>query len=190
LLISAIRDNNPVLFIEHRWLYWQNGHVPEDTYQIEIGKPNVIRKGKDITIVATSWMNVEAAMAASILMRQGVEVEIIDPRAAAPLNDQIIIDSVNKTGRCIIADNDWLHCGLSAEIATRVYQKCFGRLKAPVVRIGFADSPTPTARVLENEFYPNAATIVRAVERELKLKPIDLSQENFFSHENRFKGPF
>ena len=190
LLISAIRDNNPVLFIEHRWLYWQNGHVPKESYQIEIGKPNVIRKGEDITIVATSWMNVEAAMAAEILMRQGVKVEIIDPRAASPLNDQIIIDSVNKTGRCIIADNDWLHCGLSAEIATRVYQKCFGRLKAPVVRIGFAHTPTPTARILENEFYPNAATIVRAVEKELNLKPVDLSQENFFSHENRFKGPF
>lgn len=190
LLISAIRDDNPVISIEHRWLYWQEGYVPKHPYTVPIGEPNILRKGSDITIVATSWMNVEAAKAAEILAARGVEVEIIDLRSATPLNDECIIDSVNKTKRCIVADNDWLHCGLSAEIAARVSEKCFRKLKAPIVRIGFAHTPCPTARILENEFYPNAAKLVRVVERELKLKPTDLSQENFFSHENRFKGPF
>lgn len=127
---------------------------------------------------------------AEILSRRGVEVEIIDPRSASPFNDEIILESVNKTRRCIIADNDWLHCGFSAEIATRVYEKCFGKLSSPIARIGFAHTPYPTARILENEFYPNAVKIVRIIEKELGLSPADLSQENFYSHENRFKGPF
>lgn len=190
LLISAIRDDNPVISIEHRWLYWQEGYVPEQSYTIPIGEPNVLRKGSDITIVATSWMNVESAKAAEILARRGIEVEIIDPRSIVPLNDELIVDSVNKTRYCIVIDNDWLNCGFSAEIAARISEKCFGKLKAPVIRIGFANTPCPTTRVLENEFYPNAATIIRAVERQLKLSPVDLSQENFFSNENRFKGPF
>lgn len=190
LLASAIRDDNPVLMIEHRWLYWQQGHVPKESYTIPLGQANVLRKGSDITIVATSWMNVEAVQAAEILAKRGISVEIIDPRSAAPLDEETIVASVLKTGRCIVADNDWLHCGLSAEIAARISDKCFGKLKAPVVRIGFAPTPCPTSRILENEFYPNAATIVRAIEKELKLKSADLSGENFFSHENRFKGPF
>ena len=191
LLASAIRDDGPVVSIEHRWLYWQEGNVPEYSYTIPIGEPNVLRKGSDITIVATSWMNVEAAKAAEILSKKhGVEVEIIDIRAAAPLNDELIIESVNKTKRCVVSDNDWLHCGLSGEIATRIYEKCFGILKSPITRIGFAQTPCPTARVLENEFYPNAVTIIRAVEKELGLTPTDLGDENFYSHENRFKGPF
>lgn len=190
LMISAIRDDNPVISIEHRWLYWQEGNVPEHSYQIPIGEPNILRKGSDITVVATSWMNVEAARAAEILSRRGIEVEIIDPRSASPLNDEIILESVNKTRRCIIADNDWLHCGLSAEIAARVYEKCFGRLASPISRIGFAPTPCPTTRVLENEFYPNAIQIIRTIERQLGLSPADLSHEDFYSYENRFKGPF
>src|SRR3989344_3534899 len=190
MLTAAIRDDNPVICIEHRWLYWQEGHVPEHSYTVPIGEPNILRKGSDITIVATSWLNAEASPAARILARRGVSVEIVDVRSAAPLNDQLIIDSVNKTKHCIVADNDWLHCGFSAEIAARVSEKCFGKLKTPVTRIGFANTPVPPTRVLENEFYPNAATIVRAVDKQLKLSPTDLSRENFFSHESRFKGPF
>ena len=190
LMASAIRDDNPVISIEHRWLYWQEGAVPQNSYTIPIGEPNILRKGSDITIVATSWMNVEAAKAAEILARRGIEVEIVDPRSAAPLNDEPIVESVKKTKRCIVADNDWLHCGFSAELATRIYEKSFGILKSPITRIGFAPTPCPTSRVLENEFYPNAINIIRAVEKELGLTPTDLSQENFYSHENRFKGPF
>jgi len=97
---------------------------------------------------------------------------------------------VEKTGHCIIADNDWLNCGFSAEVAARVSEKCFGKLKSPVYRIGFAPTPCPTVRHLENEFYPNAVKIIRAAEKMLGLEPTDLSKEEFYSHERRFKGPF
>lgn len=190
LLTSAIRDDNPVIFIEHRWLYWAVGEVPEEPYTLPIGEGQILRSGSDITVVATSWMNVEALKAAEILTREGVSVEVIDPRTVAPFDDTLVIESVRKTGHCIVADNDWLDCGFSAEVAARVCEKCFGQLKSPVKRIGFAPTPCPTVRVLENEFYPNAADIVRAVEEKLDLAPVDLSQEDFYSHERRFKGPF
>ena len=191
LLISAIRDDNPVICLEHRWLYWQEGLVPESSYTIAIGKGDILRKGRDITIVATSWMNVEAAKAAEILCnKQGVEVEIVDPRTITPLDEEIILESVEKTGHCIVADNDWAFCGFSAEVAAIVSEKCFGRLKSPVERIGFAHTPCPTVRILENEFYPNAVNIIRKIEEKLKLSPANLEDENFYSHENRFTGPF
>jgi pyruvate dehydrogenase E1 component beta subunit len=190
LMTSAIRDDNPVIVIEHRWLYWQEGLVPDGDFTIPLGVGNVIRDGQDLTVVATSWMNVEALKAAEILQSRGVSIEIVDPRTIAPLNDELIIKSVLKTGHCIVADNDWTFCGLGAELAARVSEKCFGKLKSPVERIGFAHTPCPTARHLENEFYPNAVNIIRKVEEKLGLDPTDLSGENFFSHENRFKGPF
>lgn len=190
LLISAIRDNNPVIVIEHRWLYWQEGDVPAEPFTIPLEEANVLREGKDLTVVATSWMNIEALKAAEILSRRGVSIEIVDPRTIAPFNDKLVVKSVKKTGYCIVADNDWLHCGFSAEIAARVSESCFGKLKYPVQRIGFAPTPCPTVRHLENEFYPNAVKIIRVVEKILKLSPTDLSREEFYSHEKRFKGPF
>lgn len=190
LLTSAIRDNNPVICIEHRWLYWQDGEVPEESYTIPIGKGNILRKGDDITIVATSWMNVEADFAADILEKRGINVEIVDPRTIAPLDDDIIAKSVEKTNRCIVADNDWLYCGFSAEVAAKIADKCFFDLEQPIRRIGFAHTPCPTARHLENQFYPNAKNIVREVEDMLGLEPMDLTGIEFYSHEKKFKGPF
>jgi pyruvate dehydrogenase E1 component beta subunit len=190
MLIAAIRDDNPVVVIEHRWLYWQTGSVPSGSYEIPFGAGSVVRRGKDVTVVATSWMNVEAAHAARIMARRGIEVEIVDPRSIYPLDGKIITDSVRKTGHCVVADNDWVYCGFSAEVAALVSQKCFGALKSPVERIGFAPSPCPTVRLLEDEFYPNAGDIVRAIERQLKLPRADLSKEVFYSYENKFKGPF
>lgn len=190
LLASAIRDDNPVVSIEHRWLYWAEEDVPEGEFTIPLGVANVLRAGTDLTIVATSWMNVEALKAAEILARGGVSVEVVDPRTISPLDDSLIVESVDRTGHCIVVDNDWCESGFSAEVAARVSHKCFGRLKTPVERIGFAFTPCPTVRCLENEFYPNAATIVRAVEAKLGLASTDLSGEDFYSHERRFKGPF
>lgn len=191
LLASAIRDDNPVIVIEHRWLYSGVGEVPEETYTVPLGEANILRSGDDITVVATSWMNIEALKAAEILERKhGINVEIVDPRTIAPLNEGTIIESVKKTGHCIIADNDWLHCGFSAEVAARVSEKCFGRLKSPPQRIGFAPTPCPCTRPLENRFYPNAIDIIRAIEKKLNIKETDLSGEDFYSYENKFKGPF
>ena len=190
LLISAIRDDNPVIFIEHRWLYWAVGEVPESPCPIPIGEGNILRPGSDITVVATSWLNVEAIKAAEILERNGVSVELVDPRTIAPFDDTLVVESVRKTGHCIVADNDWVDCGFGAEVAARVSEKCFGELKSPVKRIGFASTPCPTVRCLENEFYPNAVNIIRAIEEKLGLDPMNLSREDFYSHERRFKGPF
>ena len=190
LLISSIRDDNPVIFIEHRLLYDVFGRVPKSPDPIPLGKANVLRAGKDITIIATSWMNVESLKAAEIMEKRGISVEVIDPRTILPLDDKPIMKSVKKTGHCIVADNDWLFCGFSAEIAARVSEGCFGHMKSPVSRIGFAPAPCPTTRPLENKFYPSAIDIIRSIERKLKLKHIDLSKEDFYSYENKFKGPF
>ncbi len=191
LLISAIRDDNPVIFIEHRWLYYATDEVPEGDYSVPIGQPNVLLDGSDITIVATSWMNIEALRAAETMKkRHGVSVEVVDARSAAPLEDDIIVDSVNKTRHCIVVDNDWLHCGLSAEIAARIAEKCFGKLKSPVNRLGFALTHCPCTRPLENLFYPNAIDIIRTIETKFGLSETELSSENFYSYERKFKGPF
>jgi len=190
LLTAAIRDDNPVVFLEHRWLYWGEGNVPEEPYEIPLGTANVLRSGSDITIVAISWMNVEALHAAQILEHRGVSVEIVDPRTLAPLDDGPILKSVRKTGRCLVADCDWVDSGFSAEVAARVSAGAFRDLRGPVRRIGFTHTPCPTVRCLEDEFYPNAADIVRAVEEMLDMPPTDLSGEDFFSHERHFRGPF
>lgn len=190
MLIAAIRDEDPVLVLEHRWLYWQTGEVPEQAYTIEPGKGHILKKGRDVTIIATSWMNVEAQQAASILQKAGIEAEIIDPRSFSPLDMDLIATSVSRTGRAVVADNDWRFCGLGAEIAAQISEQCFGELKGPVRRIGFADTPCPTARHLENVFYPNATHIVNAVTELCGVPCIDMSKEKLYSHEVRFKGPF
>lgn len=191
LLISSIRDDNPIVFLEHRWLYWLEGNVPREFYEVPLGKARLLRRGKDVTVVATSWMNVEAYKAADVLARkQNVEVEIIDPRTIYPFDEASVVQSVAKTRHLIVADYDWEFCGFSAEVAARVSEKCWGVLKSPVTRIAFPHTHCATTRPLENVFYPNAVDIIRAVEKKLKLKETDLSGEEFYSWENRFKGPF
>ncbi len=190
LLISAIRDDNPVIFMEHRWLYDTIGEVPEDPEAIPLGESNILRSGNDITVVATSWLNVEALKAAEVMQKHGISVEVVDPRTISPLNDKLILESVKKTGHCIVADDDWLNCGFSAEVAARVSEFCFKDLKSPVSRIGFAATPCPTTRPLENKFYPNAIDIIKSIESKLELQPLDLSNEEFYSYENKFRGPF
>jgi pyruvate/2-oxoglutarate/acetoin dehydrogenase E1 component len=190
MLIAAIRDNNPVVFIEHRWLYDAEGQVPEESSPLPLEGASILHSGDDITVVATSWMNVEAVHASKILAKRGIGVEVVDCRSIAPFDRDTVLASVRKTGRCIVADNDWLHCGFSAEVAAQVYDGCFGMLKSPVGRIGFSAAPCPCTRPLENEFYPNAIQIVRMVEEQLGLSPTDLSGEDFYSYEHKFKGPF
>lgn len=187
LLVSAIRDDNPVLVIEHRWLYDVIGEVSENPMVLD--KARCLREGSDITIIATSWMNVEAMKAAEILAKRGIEVELINACCATFL-DSSLVKSVKKTGRCIVVDNDWLHCGLSAEISSYVYENTVGILRGSIPRIGFAPVPCPCSRPLESKFYPNAINIVREVEKSLGLSETDISGECFFSYEEKFKGPF
>jgi pyruvate dehydrogenase E1 component beta subunit len=191
LLTAAIRDDDPVIVLEHRWLYWATGNVPEEPYTVPLGTANVIRMGKDLTIVATSWMCAEALHAADILERHhDLSVEVVDVRSLMPLDMETISCSVRKTGLCVVADNDWVAYGAGAELAARINEECFEALGYPVRRVGFAHSPCPTARHLENAFYPNAETIVRTVEEVGDVGTADLSGEEFYAHERRFKGPF
>ncbi len=189
LLRAAIQDNNPVIFLEHRWLYDVEGPVDEEA-AIPLGQTALRRRGESLTVVSTSWMNIEAMKAAEILARRGVELELLDVRTVVPLDDQPIMESVQKTGRCLIADYDWTFCGFGAELATRIGYQCFGKLRQPIERLGFAPVPCPTTRPLETLFYPSAMTMIRTVERMLGLEEADLSGESFYSHEQRFKGPF
>jgi pyruvate dehydrogenase E1 component beta subunit len=135
-------------------------------------------------------MTVEAMKAAEVLVKRGIELEVIDVRTVAPLDERSIIESVSKTHHCIVADYDWEFCGFGAELAALVSHSCFGQLKHPVERLGFAPVPCPTTRPLENLFYPSAVSMIRTAERMLGLDETDLSGESFYSHEQRFKGPF
>jgi acetoin:2,6-dichlorophenolindophenol oxidoreductase subunit beta len=191
MLISAIRDDNPVLCFEHRWLYWQKGACEVAPFEIELGKAAVIREGADITIIAVSWMNVEAVQASQMLENyHGVSAEVVDLRSLAPIDWQTIFESVRKTGRCLVAENDWLMCGISSEITSKIYEQIGSDLIGVIPRIGFAPSPCPTTRALENQFYPSAKDIFKSVEQIFGLSPANTSPEEFFSHERRFKGPF
>jgi pyruvate dehydrogenase E1 component beta subunit len=189
LLRSAIRDDNPVIFLEHRWLYDIAGEV-DDEQMIPLGAPAVRRHGDMLTVVCTSWMNVEALKAAEVLARWGVELEVVDVRTVSPLDETIIVESVMKTRHCIVADYDWAFCGFAAELAALISQRCFGVLRQPVERLGFAHVPCPTTRPLENLFYPSAVHIIRTAEKMLGLPQADLNGESFYSYEQRFKGPF
>lgn len=160
LLLTSIADNNPVIIIEHRWLFRQAGPVPEGLYLIPLGRGVIRRQGTDITIVAISHMVIEALMAAQELQAQGIEAEVIDPRTLKPLDEEMILKSVKKTGRLIIADTGWKTGGVGAEIASMVAEKGFSYLKAPVKRIATLDVPTPAGYTLEAKFYPNKGDIV------------------------------
>lgn len=168
LLTASIADNNPVIFIIHRWLFKHSGFIPEELYSIPLGKAAVRRKGKDVTIVAISYMAIEAMRAAEKLEKDGCDVEVIDPRTLRPLDEETILESVKKTGRLIIADTDWVTAGAGAEIAAMVADKGFEYLKMPVKRLGWPNSHVPGSYVLEEAFYPGVNDIVNSVREIVK----------------------
>jgi len=168
LLIASIEDNNPVIFIEHRWLHNISGQVPERMYRVPIGKPEILCKGNDITIVATSFMTLEALRAQKYLLGLGIEAEVIDLRTLRPLDDALIITSVKKTGRLLVVDTGWTSFGTGAEIIARVTEKGFSYLTSAPHRIGLPEVPTPTSAALSNYYYPQAEDIIRAVLKMLK----------------------
>lgn len=163
LLINSIGDDNPVIFIQHRGLLKHTGYVPEEVYTIPFGKGVIRKEGKDVTIVAISYMVVEALRADEKLKKEGYNIEIIDLRTLKPLDEEIILNSVKKTGKLIIADVGWKTAGVSAEIAAIVAEKGIKYLKSPVKRIACLDIPTPSSYVLEEEFYPGVEDIVDTV---------------------------
>jgi pyruvate/2-oxoglutarate/acetoin dehydrogenase E1 component len=189
LLRASIQDPNPVIFLEHRWLYDVIGPV-DDQEKGQLSEPKILKKGTDLTVVCTSWMNVEAMKAAEVLSRRGIALEVVDVRTIAPLEQDIIVNSVRKTGRCIVADYDWIYCGFSAELAAIISHGAFSELKSPIERLGFAHTPCPGTRPLENLFYPSALTIIRTAEKMLGLEETDVSNDSFYTYESNFRGPF
>jgi acetoin:2,6-dichlorophenolindophenol oxidoreductase subunit beta len=163
LLIQAIRDDDPVIFLEHKALYTLEGDVPEEAYAIPFAEANIVREGGDVTIVAIGRMVHMAAQAAEQLAGEGIDVEIVDPRTTSPLDLDTIIESVENTGRLVVVDEASPRCGLAADIVAQVSQEAFSDLKAAPRMVTPPHTPVPFAPVLEDAYVPTAATISEAV---------------------------
>ena len=165
LLKAAIRDANPVVFVESKLLYGVRGEVREGDWIVPIGEAKVVREGADVTLVAYSRMTIECLKAANILAQSGIEAEVVDLRTLSPLDMDTVAASVEKTGRAVVVCEDCLTGGISAEVAARVMEECFDFLQAPVKRVAGLDTPLPCADNLEKLALPDAAKIVAAVEK-------------------------
>jgi len=163
MMISAIRDDNPVIFISNKRCLQTSCEVPEDAYTVPLGVAEVKRTGSDLTLVATGRMVLDALEAAEDLAADGVSVEVIDPRTLSPLDMDSILASVRKTSRAVVAQEAVRFCGLGAEIAATIADECFDYLDAPVKRVGAPFTPVPFAPVLEKDYLPGKASIVGAV---------------------------
>jgi pyruvate dehydrogenase E1 component beta subunit len=170
LLKSAIRDDNPVVFIEGETLYSMTGEVPEGEHLVPLGVGDVKRRGTDVTLVAWSKMVHLCLEAAETLAAEGIEAEVVDPRTLRPLDDTVITDSVRKTGRCVIVEVGWPVSGFGAEIAYQVQRDCLDYLDAPALRVTSDDVPMPYALELENEVQPQVEDVVAAVRKVLYLE--------------------
>ena len=168
LLKSAIRTNNPVLFIENATVYQQRGEVPEGDYTIPIGKSIVQREGKDVTLVTYSKMVQYSMQAAAQLAKEGIEVEVVDLRTLRPLDMEPVIESFKKTNRAVIAEEGWKSFGVGAEISARIYQEAFDYVDAPIQRVAQKEVPLPYNRHLEQLALPQVEDIVQAVREVLK----------------------
>ena len=194
LLISAVEDNNPVIFMEHRWLHNTFGEVPEKKYKVPIGEAKIINKGSDITIVSHSYMSIEALKSAKILKKHNVSCEIVDLRSLRPLDVNTIITSVKKTKRLLVVDNGWTKFGVSAEIISSITEKIFSDLESSPKRIGIEDVPIPSTRALAVDSYPTPSKIIKAVsdivEVEINLTKDEKKQDPSDIPDRSFTGPF
>lgn len=197
LLISAIYDNNPVIYLEHRWLHETFGHVPEGIYTTPIGKARIARRGRDLTIVATSYAVVEALRAADALADDGVLAEVLDVRTLRPLDTEMVLESVLRTGRLMVADTGWVTGGFSGEVLAVIAERAWGKLKCPPRRFGMADCPMPTSFGLSRYCYPRPSDLYAAacemVGVAARPDPPTLFHEDALPHDvpdGSFKGPF
>jgi len=177
MMISAIEDDNPVLFIEHRWLHHVHDNVPEEMYRIPIGKARILREGSDVTVAAFSHMVIEALIAANALFdNMGISLEVIDMRTVNPLDLATVLDSVRKTGLFIVADTAFKTGSVGGELIAQVVEEIFSCLKAAPVRIASPDHPVPTSHFLSDEYYPSPQTIADSV---LELMGIKKSPDDY-----------
>ena len=170
LMLSSIADNNPVIILEHRYNFRHKGFVPEEPYCIPIGKGIVRKAGEDITIIAASYMVTEAYNAAMDLAKEGIDAEVVDLRTLRPLDEELILKSVKKTGRAVVVDTGWKTGGITGEISALIVERRFAFLKAPVLRVACPDVPTPAGYTLEEGFYAGKSEIVMAVQKLMKCK--------------------
>lgn len=166
LLVASVNDENPVVFIDDRWLYDYEADVPEELYSVEIGKGIIRRKGKDVSIVATSYMVYKALDAAVQLEKEGIDAEIIDLRTIKPMDKKILYNSVKKTGRLVAVDAAWKTCGIGAEISATIAESDLAtKLKAPIMRVTLPDTPAPASCALETAYYPTDKDIISTVKK-------------------------
>ncbi|MHA1266537.1 MAG: alpha-ketoacid dehydrogenase subunit beta [Candidatus Helarchaeota archaeon] len=163
LLKSAIRDDNPVLFFEHKQLYFTQGEVPEEEYLIPLGQADVKQEGTDVTVIATMNMVPLSLNAAKKLQENGISVEIIDPRTLNPLDKKTILNSVKKTGKVVIVDEGVKTCGVAAEFMAIIVEEAFEHLKAPIKRVTTFDIPIPFSKPLEEFVIPSEARVIAAI---------------------------
>ncbi|MAF96059.1 MAG: alpha-ketoacid dehydrogenase subunit beta [Rhodospirillaceae bacterium] len=191
-LIAAIRDNNPVVFVEHRLLYSTDAPVPEDPYTVDFGKARVVADGDDITLVGVSYMLVECLAARELLAEAGISATVIDPVSLLPLDVDTVARSAKQTGRLLVVDNAWVTCGAGAEIVAAVCERRDGASSLAVGRMGYAPTTCPTTPALEIGFYPNAVTIASKVHSMVRPgdPPWTPDAEPTLPHEAAFRGPF
>jgi pyruvate dehydrogenase E1 component beta subunit len=190
-LTAAIRDNNPVIFVEHRLLYYTDAYVPEESYIVPFGQARTVRQGGDITIVGVSNMLVECLRAQELLAEEGISAEVIDPVSLVPLDIETITASAARTGRLLVVDNAWTNCGASAEIVAGVVE----RTEAPVMarRMGYAATTCPTSPVLEDGFYPNPVTIAEKAHEMVRPRADAWHPDPArakLAYQAQFRGPF
>lgn len=165
LLISSIKDDDPVIFIEHKGLYGIKGPVPKDEYEVPLGVADVKRKGKDVTIVATAAMVHKSLRVAEKLAKEGIDIEVVDPRSLKPLDLDTILGSIKKTGRLVVVDEGYPRCGFATDIAAIAASMAFRDLKAPVKLVTPPDTPVPFSPALEPEWIPSENDIEKAVRK-------------------------
>jgi acetoin:2,6-dichlorophenolindophenol oxidoreductase subunit beta len=190
-LIEAIRDDDPVMYVEHRMLHGQKGHVPQEPYTVPLGKARVLARGDDVTLVGISYMALECLRAQRGLEGTGIHAEVIDPVWLSPLDTETILASVRKTGRLVVVDTAWTSSGLSAEIAARVAERLGGTRRLQIHRMGYAPVSCPTTKNLQDLFYPTVEQIASAAYRLVRGEaeawtPARLDAPELVA----FKGPF
>jgi pyruvate dehydrogenase E1 component beta subunit len=196
LMLAGIEDDDPVVFIEHRWLHQLHGAVPEGHYVTPIGPVRRLREGDSVTLAATSYMAVEAMRAAEALARGGIEADVLAVTTLRPLDPSSLFESVRRTGRLVVADTSWRSAGFGAELVARVSEEEHDALLAAPVRLGTADTPVPTTPALARFSYPRVPDIVLAVARVLDLDPaplldlLDPAPAHLDVPDNTFTGPF
>jgi pyruvate/2-oxoglutarate/acetoin dehydrogenase E1 component len=192
-LIAAIRDDNPVIFVEHRLLYPLEAYVPEEPYTVELGHARTCTRGDDITIVGISNMLVECLRAQELLLDAGIHAEVIDPISLVPLDTATIVDSATRTGRLLVVDNAWTNCGASAEILARTAEFANGSRMIQMSRMGFAPTTCPPSPPLEQEYYPNPAKIAAKAYSMVRGEAGGWTpdpERAALSYQLQFRGPF